>query len=77
LDENKAHLAPDGAPLRRIEVQLLNALLGHPEWSYDELGQQIGIGRSTVMRHVKSLKQRGMLQRVGAKKTGHWEVHLG
>lgn len=77
LDESKVHRSPDGEPLRPIEVQLLNALLGHPEWSYDELGQQIGIGRSTVMRHIQALKRRGLLRRVGAKKTGHWEVHLG
>jgi ATP-dependent DNA helicase RecG len=76
LDENKVHLAPDGEPLRRIEVQLLNVLRGHPEWSYDELGKQIGIGRSTVMRHIRVLKQRGLLQRVGTRKTGHWKVHL-
>lgn len=31
-------------------------------------------GRSTIMRSIKSLKEKGCIQRVGSDKTGSWEI---
>ena len=31
-------------------------------------------GRSTIMRSIKSLKEKGFIQRVGSDKTGSWEI---
>jgi predicted HTH transcriptional regulator len=31
-------------------------------------------GRSTIKRYIQKLKKAGVLQRVGATKTGHWKV---
>lgn len=40
------------------------------------LAEQTGKALSTIERRIKKLKQHSLLKRIGAKKTGHWEVHL-
>ena len=39
------------------------------------LAEQTGKALSTIERRIKKLKEHLLLKRVGAKKTGHWEVH--
>lgn len=38
------------------------------------LAEQTGKALSTIERRIKKLKQHSLLKRVGAKKTGHWQV---
>jgi Fic family protein/very-short-patch-repair endonuclease len=39
------------------------------------LAEQTGKALSTIERRIKKMKEHLFLKRVGAKKTGHWEVH--
>lgn len=40
------------------------------------LAEQTGKALSTIERRIKKLKEQKLIKRVGARKTGHWEVHL-
>jgi ATP-dependent DNA helicase RecG len=70
----KQLIDPYGEPIKGVDAQIVKQLHMNPHLSYDQLAELVGIGRSTVMRHVQTLKDRGVLLRVGPKKTGHWEV---
>lgn len=70
--------APINAPLSNVlnEIQacILELISGNPYISYDDLAERLSKDRSTVMRNIGKLKERGALRRVGSKKTGHWKV---
>jgi fido (protein-threonine AMPylation protein) len=39
-----------------------------------EIAKSLGIGIATAKRHVKDLKTRGTIERIGSDKTGHWKI---
>ena len=34
----------------------------------------LGINRSVVARHIKTLQEKGIIRRIGPDKGGHWEI---
>lgn len=40
----------------------------------DQIVEKTGFGRATVMRAIKVLKEKGLVDRNGSKKTGSWEL---
>ena len=44
----------------------------HPEYTYDEYAQVLGIGRATVARHIKKLNGT-VIHRIGSDKEGYWQ----
>jgi len=38
------------------------------------LSDILGVSTRTVERHLKELKEKGVIQRVGSDKNGHWEI---
>ena len=70
----KGQPAPIKASLSVLQMQLLDLIRSNPTVSYDELAEMTQKDRTTVMRNIGKLKDAGILQRVGSKKTGHWEV---
>ena len=42
--------------------------------TYDKLIEETKFSRNSVARAIKRLKNEGRIQRVGAAKSGHWEV---
>ena len=57
---------------RQIEVvQLLQA---NPTISRRELAKKLGINQSAVQKHLETLKEKGILKRVGGAKGGSWVV---
>ena len=39
-----------------------------------QMAERIGINRSAVSKHLKSMQQSGIIRRVGPDKGGHWEI---
>ena len=70
----KVHSEPISEPIKGVQAQVLSILRLQAGLSYDELANELHIGRSTVMRHLRDLKKRGVLHRIGSKKTGRWEI---
>lgn len=42
--------------------------------SLDEMSVALNIPRRTLARIISGLKQKGLLERIGSNKKGHWEV---
>jgi ATP-dependent DNA helicase RecG len=63
-----------GSTATPARIGLLETLRQSPHATYDELAAVSGISPATVKRRIQVLKKEGLVQRVGSKKTGHWQV---
>ncbi|MGM0609000.1 MAG: RNA-binding domain-containing protein [Candidatus Muiribacteriota bacterium] len=73
----KVQKKPDGSlsePINSLQVQIFECIKRDPYISYEDLANELDKGRSTIMRHIQKLKDKGTLIRIGSKKTGYWEV---
>ena len=66
--------APLSAPLANLQTQLLVLLQSDQGVSYEQLAALTQKDRTTIMRNIAKLKAAGRLQRIGSKKSGHWQV---
>jgi ATP-dependent DNA helicase RecG len=57
------------------ERRILNELKIDPGYSYVMIAENLGISKKTVAEHIKSLKEKGIIERVGNNKTGHWKIN--
>lgn len=37
--------------------------------------ENLGISKKTVAAHIKGLKEKGVIERIGNNKTGHWKIN--
>lgn len=66
--------APVNAPVTPLQEKLLGWVRQDPQVSYDRLAKMAEKDRSTVMRNLIRLKDRGRLRRIGPDKGGRWEA---
>ena len=57
-----------------VEKLILEELLKNPQLTSAELSIVINKSKRTVERYVKTLQEKGYIERVGANKTGYWKV---
>lgn len=56
------------------QSRILQLIRGRPTISIIELSRQLEISTTAVEKSLKRLKTKGLLQRVGSARSGHWEV---
>lgn len=64
----------DGVKLTPTEQAVLDCIRENNLINVAEIVYCTKKGRSTIMRTIKSLKEKGCIQRVGSDKTGSWEI---
>ena len=57
---------------RQTEIPRL--IKANPKLTRNELSENIKINQSAIQKHLKQLKQKGLLKRIGPAKGGYWEV---
>lgn len=67
---------PDGCQINEIQRNMLSAITEKPGITMEELASKFGIGRFSIYKNIKILKERGILKREGRKKDGKWIVSL-
>ncbi len=60
--------------LSEHERHILAAIMNNPNITKSALIVQLRISKGSVDRAIKGLKEKGMIERVGSNKTGHWKV---
>ena len=65
------------AKVTEAEQKLLSLLLEDPAYTYAVLAEKLGLSRKTISSRIKSLKDKGVLQRVGSDTKGHWQSKNG
>ncbi len=65
----------DRLNLSDSEKAVFEEIKGNPFIKTDEIVENTGIPIATLSRTIKSLREKGIIDRQGSKKTGHWLVH--
>lgn len=65
----------DPIKLTEREKQLLQLLRESPELTRKVLAEKLGCSDSTVKRELQLLSEKGILRRIGSKKTGAWVIN--
>jgi ATP-dependent DNA helicase RecG len=65
---------PRNEPVNMNVRQVFELLRKNGSLTKTELADQASVSRATVTRALKALQESGMIIRVGADKTGHWEI---
>ena len=60
--------------LNETEKSVYELLIRNPFYTLDQLAEKTSKTKRTIQRAMNSLKAKGLLERVGNHKTGHWVV---
>ena len=58
------------------ELVVFNEIKRNPAVRVPELIEYTGFSEPTINRALKTLRENGLIIRVGAKKNGHWELAI-
>ena len=58
------------------ELVVFNEIKRNPSVMVSQLIEYTGFAESTIKRAIKTLRETGLIVRVGAKKNGHWELAI-
>lgn len=71
--EKVPNKVPDKVP-NKSESRVLDLLLESPHITAYEIADEIGITDRAVRKIISSLKEQGIVERVGSNKSGYWKV---
>ena len=60
----------------KMSRKILLTIEKHPKITTEELAKLTDLTTRTVKRYVSNLKQKGLIERVGANKNGYWKVNI-
>ena len=60
--------------MSETDKKILAVIKGNPRIKRPDIISSLEIGRSTLDRSLKKLKDVGLLERIGSNKTGYWKV---
>ncbi len=58
----------------KTEKAVLGILISNPEKTAEEMAKEVGVTKRTIERTLVSLKEKGLLERIGSNKSGSWSV---
>ena len=53
---------------------MLTIIRSNPRATAEEAAEQLGLKPRTIERTIRELKEKGLIERKGSKKSGFWEV---
>lgn len=63
-----------GIKLNKTQKTIIETIKSNPQCTIDEIAKIALVEKRTIERNVKTLKEKGILERVGAKKDGIWVI---
>lgn len=63
-----------GVKLTKSERMVLDEIKNNQFTGADNISKKINVTKRTVERSLKSLKEKGVIERIGPDKGGHWEI---
>ena len=60
--------------LTKIEIKILDAILEDSQITQSNIAQRINTTPKTVQRGIATLKEKGIIERVGSNKKGYWNI---
>jgi len=56
------------------EYKVIELLKTNPQYKTSELVELLGVSKKTVSKHLKALKDKGIIERVGSDRKGYWNL---
>ena len=56
------------------EQKILDELIKNPDITQTQLSELIGISKRSIIKNMKSLKEKNIIQRVGSDRKGYWKI---
>lgn len=60
--------------LTETEKNIINSISENENVTVEELSEQFGKHKTTIIRALNQLKKKGLVIRIGSDKDGHWEI---
>jgi ATP-dependent DNA helicase RecG len=57
------------------QKEVLTLIINDGRISYKKLGEELGVGEGAIKKHIKHLKARSYIKRVGGTR-GYWEITI-
>lgn len=73
-DQKTAQKTAQKQSLPSTQEQILALLTENPKLTKEELMSILNKSDGTIKEHIAKLKEKGVLKRVGGRKSGHWEI---
>ena len=61
--------------MTKKEEAVLECIIKSRDITYEGLVEMLNVSRKTVAKHIKSLKEKGAIERIGSDKDGYWGVY--
>ncbi|HBF06389.1 MAG TPA: hypothetical protein DDW28_10025 [Prevotella sp.] len=68
------HYYPTRKGGQKTKETILRLIASNPSISSIEMAKTIGINRSAISKHLKKLKEEGIIERQGPAKGGIWKI---
>ena len=68
-----SHTIPHTIGLSEKQTEVLSLIQAEPRISIRKMAERLGLNNSTIVEHIDSLKEKGVLERVG-KTRGYWKI---
>ena len=60
--------------LTETEKNIIDSIAENENITIEELSERMGKHRTTIVRALNQLKKKGIVNRIGSDKDGHWEI---
>lgn len=61
--------------LNKSQISILRSINQNPSVTKADLSKEIGISTTAIDKHLNTLKEKGIIERVGSHKTGSWQIN--
>ena len=65
----------DGLKLTALDKEIIKLITNNTHITHMQLSDELSKSVRTIERRIKILKEAGLIKRIGAKKTGYWQVN--
>ena len=60
--------------LKGTRKSVMEIIESNPDITLDKIAEQLGKNPRGIDKHIKNLRDQGLIRRVGPDKGGHWEI---
>ena len=61
--------------LSENQIKLLDLIETRPNVTKEDMAKYIGISTTAIDKNIKTLREKGILERVGVRKEGYWKIN--
>ena len=62
--------------LRKVYIEIIEIISKNNYITQEEIAGELNKTRNSIYRNIKTLKDMGILERLGSKKNGYWKINI-